>query len=147
MADKTLNPKIWGPHYWFMLHTMALTYPKRPNSVIKKKYYDFIQNLPLFIPTPDIGNAFISLLDKYPVTPYLDTRESFQKWMHFIHNKVRVQTGAPPISMEEAKQEYENAYKPLDVTTYNEISTKQTKIGIAVAIALVLISYWSHYKL
>ena len=22
-----LDPKIWGPHYWFFLHTVAITYP------------------------------------------------------------------------------------------------------------------------
>jgi hypothetical protein len=62
-----LDPKVWGPFYWFVLHTIALTYPTHPNDVIKKKYYDFIQNLPLFLPVPEIGNIFTSLLDKYPV--------------------------------------------------------------------------------
>ena len=32
-----LNPKVWGPHYWFVLHTIALTYPVNPNETIKKK--------------------------------------------------------------------------------------------------------------
>ena len=32
--------KVWGPHYWFVLHTIALRYPKNPNDVTKKKYYD-----------------------------------------------------------------------------------------------------------
>ena len=39
-----LDPKIWGPHYWFFLHTLASTYPHTPNEVVRKKYYDFIQN-------------------------------------------------------------------------------------------------------
>ena len=43
-----LDPKIWGPHYWFFLHTIAVTYPHNPNSVTKKKYYDLIQNLHIF---------------------------------------------------------------------------------------------------
>ena len=38
----TLDPKVWGPHYWFVLHTIALKYPLNPNTTIKKKYYDFI---------------------------------------------------------------------------------------------------------
>ena len=82
-----LNPKAWGPHYWFVLHTIANTYPLAPNDVTKKKYYDFIQNLPLLLPIEEIGNSFAKYLDKYPVTPYLDSRPSFIKWMHFIHNK------------------------------------------------------------
>ena len=31
-----LDPKVWGPHYWFFLHTVAMTYPHHPNSVTKK---------------------------------------------------------------------------------------------------------------
>ena len=52
-----LDPKVWGPHYWFVLHTIALTYPITPNDVCKKKYYDFIHNLPLFLPIGQIGNT------------------------------------------------------------------------------------------
>ena len=37
-----LDPDIWGPHFWFVLHTMAMTYPHHPNAVTKKKYYEFI---------------------------------------------------------------------------------------------------------
>ncbi len=32
----TLNPEIWGPHYWFVLYTIALSYPLKPNDVSKK---------------------------------------------------------------------------------------------------------------
>ena len=65
----TLEPKIWGPHYWFFLHTIALSYPNYPNTITKKKYYEFIQNMPLFIPIESISNDFSKLLDNYPVTP------------------------------------------------------------------------------
>ena len=87
------EPKIWGPHYWFVLHTIALNYPLHPNETSKKKYYDFIQNLPIFLPISNMGNLFSKLLDIYPVTPYLDSRESLVKWMHFIHNKINLSLG------------------------------------------------------
>ena len=85
-----LDPKVWGPHYWFVLHTIALNYPLHPNETSKKKYYDFIENLPLFLPVMDMGNLFNEMLDHYPVTPYLDSRESLIKWVHFIHNKINI---------------------------------------------------------
>ena len=85
-----LDPKIWGPHYWFVLHTIALTYPDIPNDTTKKKYYDFIQNLPLFVPDIEIAKTLVTLIDNYPVTPYLDSKESFMKWVHFIFNKIHI---------------------------------------------------------
>ena len=67
------EPTIWGPHYWFFLHTIAESYPLTPNKVTKRKYYDLIQNLPVFFPLEPIGKNFLNLLDKYPVTPYLSS--------------------------------------------------------------------------
>ena len=49
-----MNPEVWGPHFWFTLHTMSMTYPIHPNTVTKKKYYEFITNLPIFLPNSDI---------------------------------------------------------------------------------------------
>ena len=31
-----LNSKIWGPHYWFVLLTIAMTYPIEPNPPVTK---------------------------------------------------------------------------------------------------------------
>ena len=49
------DPNVWGPHYWFFLHTVAESYPLYPNEVTKKKYYELIQNMPLFIPVEELG--------------------------------------------------------------------------------------------
>ena len=65
-----------------------MSYPLHPNAVTKKKYYDFVQNIPLFRPVESIAGEFSKLLDLYPIQPYLDNRESFIRWMWFIHNKI-----------------------------------------------------------
>lgn len=106
-----LDPKIWGPHYWFFLHTVAMTYPHHPNAVTKKKYYEFIQNIPLFIPVNEISKDFEKLIDQYPITPYLDNRDSFVRWMHFIHNKINENLEKPPITLNEFFVQYYNEYK------------------------------------
>jgi len=110
-----LDPDVWGPHYWFTLHTIAMTYPATPNEVTKRKYYDFIQNLPLFLPVEEIGNAFARLLDKYPATPYLESRQSLVRWFHFIHNKVNEGLGKEQPTLEEALTAYYEHYKPREV--------------------------------
>ena len=62
-----LDPEIWGPHFWFFISTLALNYPNNPNDVTIKKYYEFIQNLPLFIPVDEIGNDFDKLEYAYRI--------------------------------------------------------------------------------
>jgi hypothetical protein len=106
-----LDPKIWGPHYWYFLHTIALSYPNYPNAVTKKKYYELIQNFPLFIPVEQISKEFSHLLDKYPIQPYLDKRESFVKWTWFIHNKINEKLEKPILSLEDFYIQYYEEYK------------------------------------
>ena len=110
-----LDPTIWGPHYWFFLHTLSMSYPHHPNAVTKKKYYELIQNLPLFIPVESIGSDFEKLLNEYPVTAYLDSRESLIRWMHFIHNKINEKLEKPKITLNEFYFRYYEEYKPKDI--------------------------------
>ena len=35
-----------------------------------------------------ISKELEKLIDNYPITPYLDNRDSFVRWTHFIHNKI-----------------------------------------------------------
>jgi len=126
MTTIYLDPKVWGPHYWFFLHTLAMTYPHHPNAVTKKKYYEFIQNLPLFLPVEEISTSFSKLIEKYPITPYLDNRDSFVRWMHFIHNKINVALEKPQVSLNDFFVNYYNEYKSKDekFTEYYKIQGK-----------------------
>ena len=130
-----LDPKIWGPHYWFFLHTLAMTYPHHPNTVTKKKYYEFIQNLPLFIPVEEISKEFEKLIDIYPITPYLDNRHSFTCWMHFIHNKINEKLEKPPITLNEFFVQYYNQYK-----SQNEKTTEYYKLREKLVYGSILVS-------
>jgi hypothetical protein len=105
------NPSIWGPSYWFFLHTICLNYPVNPNKMIKKKYYDLIMNFPLFIPNKDIADNFETILDKYPVNPYLDNRNSLIKWIHFIHNEINKMINKPTIEIHSFLDNYYDLYK------------------------------------
>ena len=143
----TLNPEIWGPHYWFVLYTIALSYPLKPNDISKKKYYDFIQNLPLFIPITNIGNTFSEFLDKYPVTPYLDSRESMIKWVHFIHNKINIYLSKDEISYYEAMKLYYDNYKIKKIKIYDERKNKHKFIfGTSVLLLIIICIFLIKHK-
>lgn len=131
-----LSPDVWGPPFWFFLHTITMTYPNHPNSVTKKKYYEFIQNLPLFLPIEKMGNDFEKMLDEYPVTAYLDSRESFIKWMHFIHNKINERLEKPKITMDEFYLNYYDKYKPKDVKMKDYYKWREKLIYILVVLSV-----------
>ena len=141
-----LDPSIWGPHFWFFLHTISLTYPKRPNDVTKKKYYDFVQNIPMFIPVESMATNFSKILDEFPVSPYLDSRDAFIRWMHFIHNKINEQHEKKKISLGEFYVNYYEEYKPKQVQ-WAEYNKWRSKIVYTIIISIILaIIFYLHNK-
>jgi hypothetical protein len=142
----TLNPNIWGPPFWFTLQTISINYPVSPNETTKKKYYDFIQNIPLFIPNDSFGNKFIQLLDDFPVTPYLDSRTSFMKWINFIHNQINKELGKPIIEFQDGINKYYDHYKPQEIKNKKEFREKQKIIYGTVVILAVLSAFYLYNK-
>jgi hypothetical protein len=139
-----MDPKVWGPHYWFFLHTISMSYPLRPNSVTKKKYYEFIQNLPLFIPVESIAGEFSKLLDQYPITPYLDSRDSFIRWVWFIHNKINEKLEKNKISLNKFYELYYEEYKPKDIKNreMNRLKNKLIYLFLVIFfVAMILYLY------
>ena len=145
-ADKNdrLNPQVWGPHVWFFLMTLAVSYPDHVSAVTKRKYYDFIINLPVFIPNAEVSSRFSELLDKYPVTPYLDNRDSFIRWVHFIHNKVNHMLGKEEVSFAAALECYFAEYRPKPVILSEKLKWKKyALVGVFIFVCLFLIyAYW-----
>lgn len=135
------NPQVWGPHYWFVLYTIASTYPDYPNEFTKRKYYDFIQNIPLFIPNISIGNHFSELLDKYPCSPYLSSRDSFKKWIHFIHNKINIHIGKKEISFLRADDLYNAQYKPQPLILSETLKIKKHHIYLLLTLLCIIFIY------
>lgn len=138
----TFSSNVWGPHYWFVIHTVAHTYPDYPNATTKRKYYDFIQNIPLFIPDGEMGNKFSQILDKYPVSPYLDNRESFVRWTNFIHNKVNSMIGKEEFSLMESIEAYNKLYQPKPVYLYETFKTRKQWFHLGFILLLFLLIFF-----
>lgn len=138
------NPDVWGPKYWFFLHTVAMTYPKNPNAITKRKYYDLILNMPLFIPKSDIGDKFGDLLLNYPVTPYLDNRDSFIRWVWFIHNKINKILDKEQISLYESLDKYNYEFLPRELQALNKFNIQKGVIytGIIMTIIIIILIFY-----
>ena len=135
------NPKVWGPHYWFFIHSVAETYPKMPTATTKRKYYDLIQNLPLFIPHAEISEKFAKMLDKYPVTPYLDNGESFVRWVWFIHNKINAMVGNRELSLYEGEEAFDAKYQPQEILVSEKLHLSKHVVYTGITIGLLFLVF------
>lgn len=139
ITKERLNPEIWGPYYWFTIYTIGLSYPNNPDDIIKRKYYDFFTNIPIFVPDKEIGKIFSEFLNNYPITPYLDSRESIIKWIHFIHNKINQYIGKQEITYYDALNRYYKNYDLKSIKIYNDRKNRERYIFYSLLVILILI--------
>tara|TARA_B100001094_G_C17602800_1_gene517419 strand:- start:27 stop:467 length:441 start_codon:yes stop_codon:yes gene_type:complete len=131
------DPSVWGPHYWFFIHTIGFTYPELPTDGEKKTYYNLIISMPTFIPNNAVSKNFQSLIDTYPVSSYLNSKESLLKWIHFIHNKINLQIGKEEISYIEFINNYNNEYKPRDIKFKEQMKEREKYIYLFFIILMI----------
>lgn len=89
-----MNPEKWGPHCWFLLHSVALNYPKNPTNDDMKHYRDFYVNLQYTLPCSTCSKNYQKHLSELPITDYvLSSRKSLFNWTVDMHNKVNNMKG------------------------------------------------------
>ena len=98
--------------------------------------------MPIFIPHKDISKKFINYLDAYPLTPYLDSSESFQKWMLFIHNKINKSIGKQQFTYYELMNNFNELYKPKQVINKQYIKWREKIIYLFLVVIIIgIIAY------
>jgi hypothetical protein len=78
---------VYGPKFWYVIHTLALGYKKRVN-LLYHPYKAFIISLKELFPCDICKNHFIQNLEKYPIDNYLSNSSSIFMWSYLIHNEV-----------------------------------------------------------
>lgn len=142
----SLEHSVWLEHFWFTLETIAIKYPTHPTNADIKKYYNLIVNIPLFFPMDPLGKKFIKILDNYPVNPYLSTRLSFMKWVHFIKTHIYKNLDKDYVSFDEHIDKYYEHYKPKDEKIIENLHLKKRIIEIAFIIGFIGLCYYSYKK-
>lgn len=80
---------VWGPIFWFFLHTMSFNYPVKPDIETKKHYRDFILSLQYILPCKYCRDNLVLNFKKLPLTmEKMKDRESFSRYVYDLHELI-----------------------------------------------------------
>ena len=86
------------------------------------------------------------LIDLYPITPYLDNRDSFIRWTHFIHNKINEKLEKPPITLNDFFIQYYDQYKSQTEKYADYYKLKQKLIYGGILVSILYSIYYFYDK-
>ena len=134
-----MDPKIWGPFLWYILHIISFNYPIHPSYADKRIYHDFYVNFKDLIPCATCRKHYNQHLHINPITPALDNRSDLVKWVIQTHNLVNISLGKPTMTVEEVLTAYKmnNFLPPNFVKPSQNTNNNQTKINKSTNIRLI----------
>jgi len=135
-----MDPNIWGPGAWTLLHSITFNFPENPTQQDKNEYADFFYALANVLPCSVCQNNLKKNMDKIPIKFYLDSKEKLSKWLFEIHNLVNIETKKKTITYKQFKNNYKNLYKQsTESLTYYKRKNKIQKIIIYTLIIFIII--------
>ena len=105
-----MDPTVWGPSFWFVLHTVSINYPEKPTYVEKRTHHDFYRIIQHILPCEACRHHYQELFAKYPIEPFLTSKKSLVTWVVMIHNQVNARLGKPLVTTKEVLTNYQMVY-------------------------------------
>lgn len=87
--ESSTDPKIWGPHYWYVMKNAAHNYD--PSLGNRQYYINFYKSLAQIIPCPKCRSNYFALMERFPLENFLDQRVSLINWVDIIYNETQVE--------------------------------------------------------
>ena len=135
-----MDPNIWGPGAWTLLHSITFNFPKNPSQQDKNEYSDFFYALANVLPCGICQNNLKKNMDNLPIKFYLDSKEKLTKWLFEIHNLVNLETKKKTITYKHFKNIYKQLYShSTESITYYKKKNRIQKIMIYVLIIFIII--------
>lgn len=85
--EQYTNPRIWGPHFWFILRCIVNNYPMSPNAQDKEHMESYFYELQYVLPCEKCKYTFKQHFNKYPICKYLTSRHKLVEWLELIFDE------------------------------------------------------------
>ena len=82
--DQYSSPKIWGPHFWFMIDVIAHNYPSNPTKQDGVHIKNILYELQYHLPCRKCKYTYTNHINKYPINNALESKEKLIEWVNFL---------------------------------------------------------------
>ena len=145
-----MDNKIWGPNFWFTLHTVTLGYPDNPTYVDKRRFNDFFVSVQYILPCAKCREHYSNHLSNFPISVSLDNKESLVKWLFNLHNQVNISLNKPIMEYSAFKEKYRKIYNPTIIEKIedpqNDHKNAKIIIFLIVFFSITGFVYYKYYK-
>lgn len=97
LVDGGFPPEIWGPHFWFIMHLVASSFPLNPSREQRAGYHQFFQSLKQVLPCEGCKKGYTYLVEgPLPLTKQVfRDRLTLFSYTVALHNAVNKKAGKP----------------------------------------------------
>ena len=105
-----VDPKVWGPSFWFTLHSGAATYPIKANKIYRERMKGFIKGIPVMLPCVKCSGHAFEYIGQYEdkLDHIVSGRGPLFEFFWNFHNVVNKRHGKKEMSLKDASNIYYN---------------------------------------
>lgn len=154
-----MDTKVWGPAFWFVMQTIAFTYPQNPTYTDKRRIYEFYTSIANWLPCTECNKHYTKILTDFPISPFLDSNKALFHWVIQVHNKVNKTLGKPIYTVDQvwkyyqeiaSSNEWNSRFLKADIPAPSASSAPTSKytfkVTLLIIIILLLLLYLYLYK-
>jgi hypothetical protein len=145
-----MDPEIWGPKLWFVIHTIALNFPDNPTYEDIRNTEHFFNSLKFNIPCDKCKIHYTQRINKNPIMNHLKNSDTLFRYTIELHNDVNVSLGKRTYTYDEVVAIYKKAFKQEEtkLNRFQHIFNWKTYsiIGILLIMIMSILYYKKMYK-
>ena len=113
-----VDPKIWGPSFWFSLHNGSLRYPQKASKIVAEKMKNFIIGIPYILPCADCAEHARAHIEKNysNLDAICSGRDNLFCFFVDFHNYVNRRYNKAEMSCHDAKKLYSGGANVMRMT-------------------------------
>lgn len=133
-----LNPKIWGPHAWFFIESIAISLPDVIPIETQNELKHFFISISFLLPCETCRNHFSEYVKSTDIMNIdFSTKIKVLTWINTIHNEVRKRNKCKSIGIDKTVKYYNEKYNIETKSSYLDIFL----IGLFIVGIVLVIKY------